>query len=622
MQAVFLLVAWACCWCAVAAEEEHKTEHEESAGDADTSISIMLFGAIAFMMCLFYLTHVHDEDFKCYMWRTVSATIAIFVAVILFQAVNGLVVATFLSEEEEEKPTVRTLAVGFAHFMCWHISLQFVLGWTSGGIEMPCLRVLSKEKEAPQGLQQPLAPRFEVELAEAEKEEMEEMEEKTEILIKCRALLLGHITGFSAIFAFGVAQQMLGSDEGLLEDMAPAVRLLAAFLVVPASWGVLFVVYAITNRARARAAVGDDGIEDEAEILWDEETAETEDDVIGLAMSFLLVQAVRQAIVGTLPNMEGEYEGLEIPSQAAFMLFVTGLLCIFVVVLAGKQMASDEEESRFRRQLENIGSMSFAWCTFWSLKYAVEGAVEFEAAIMNEIVLAQVVSAVSILGIYVGDLVADSDVTSNAVDMVIRGHMINAFGFLIGFAWEKTFDRGVLVIAEEYGDEEPKAKLALAGLLSWLVVPAWKWYIVPYTLELMRLDADRRKAEQLTESAQRSASFKDLLVDVKENVMNDMKNPGDVENPDIDHELDIAEKNLEDAEEQAQELQKKLDRLRWHSAYKKALIARNLQLGTHAHLLRQEFDHLQTTTQMLLDESCPPRHPPAPAAVATAAVTC
>jgi len=107
-------------------------------------------------------------------------------------------------------------------------------------------------------------------------------------------VLFGHITGFAAIAAFGEVQQEFGKDSKIF-----------AWLMVPISYGVLFCLQELLDRVRTVVAHMDDDEEDEAEILWDEQTEETEDDVAGLCCSFMFVQALRFTVAGDLPNAEG-----------------------------------------------------------------------------------------------------------------------------------------------------------------------------------------------------------------------------------------------------------------------------------------------------------------------------
>merc|ERR1719272_2667250 len=85
------------------------------------------------------------------------------------------------------------------------------------------------------------------------------------------------------------------------------------------------------------------------------------------------------------------------------------------------------------------------------------------------------------------DKVADADWTDEHADMAIRSIM-SAMGLLIGFSWEQCFDASVGAIAATTADSSIKivnphtTKLALTIFCAGLLVPAWKWYMLPFII--------------------------------------------------------------------------------------------------------------------------------------------
>merc|ERR1719330_1777850 len=69
---------------------------------------------------------------------------------------------------------------------------------------------------------------------------------------------------------------------------------------------------------------------------------------------------------------------------------------------------------------------------------------------------------------------------------------ISALGLLVGFSWERCFDRGVEMLAAmmeregvgELENERHKALCRLIGavIVTIVIVPAWSWYIVSKVL--------------------------------------------------------------------------------------------------------------------------------------------
>merc|ERR1719162_2189185 len=114
------------------------------------------------------------------------------------------------------------------------------------------------------------------------------------INLLCCATILGHICGFAAINAFGALQQ---ASKELLWDGA-----------VPVIAGVsLLTLYRGANMLRYYVAKID-GVVDEYEKLWNEDVIETENDVVDLCISFLVVQEFRFLINGSLPDVEGNFD--------------------------------------------------------------------------------------------------------------------------------------------------------------------------------------------------------------------------------------------------------------------------------------------------------------------------
>lgn len=274
---------------------------------ADMGIATMLMGSMAAVMAMFYLVNHSDPEFRRYSWIVISATISIFVAVLMFQAVNGCVEYQF--ELEEASHWIK-LVVGFTQLLVWFSILQAALAFITGAVTMPCFR----------GHAAPAHTGPEGEDPRAEKEAHERMH----LNLKCWAVLLGHITGFACINAFSEVQQMFGKGS-----------LLISFLTVPVAFLPIRGFLWMTDAARLKIAMADDGEEDEHEKLWDEETEETEDDVIGLAISFLLTQALRFLIAGALPNAEGEDEDWHSRWQCAVLIVIS---FVFVTVQIVRNM--------------------------------------------------------------------------------------------------------------------------------------------------------------------------------------------------------------------------------------------------------------------------------------------
>jgi len=431
---------------------------EEEAKAVNTGVSVMLLGSIGFMMGLFYLVNQKDNDMRKYSWMVISSTISIFSAVLLFQAVNGVVEAYILGEHPEE---LVELFVSMAHFLAWFLFLQLVLGFLSG-----CRQGGQHKHEC-----------------------TEEEKEATELNLKTGGILLGHLTGFAAINAFGVLQQQLPHT------------FLVSLLCSPFAWMSVFFLGRVTQAIRTKVAMRD-GKEDECEKSWNEEAAETENDVIGLTSSFMVVQAFRLLIGGTLPNAEGEEpEGIESSHSdfQAWLLCSIGLIFVVMEVVRIIKFPCNDERLNLRLlpQLKNIIAMDYAWCVFFSSNWFI--AAHFFTKVggmMQEITVALFVTAVALALIFILDKVEDMEATGKTVDSACRA-VIKAISVLIGFSWEKAFDTAVVDFTTAVTFfPHPLTKLILALLLALLVVPAWRMHILPCVVAFEEAEEAEEEGDQ------------------------------------------------------------------------------------------------------------------------------
>jgi len=434
---------------AAAEEEESAEEKAMNAG-----ISVMLLGSVGFMMGLFYLVHQQDLDRQKYSWQVISSTISIFSAVLLFQGVNGVVETTLLDGASESIE----LLVGIVHMLVWFVVLQLLLAFISGAVACSsCLQFLFPEGEASKKLN-----------------------------LKCWAVLLGHITGFATINAFALLQQQVPRN------------LCSTFVVAPMAWLLVFLIGRVTNQVREAVALGDDGVEDISEKMWDEETEETEDDVVGLAVSFLVVQTVRFAVGGSLPNAEGQESAAAMEQHTGFQIMsLMGTGVVFAVLEVLRTVFIKRQFGRFTVQMRNIVAMCFAWCLFFSSEWLFSKECPYFEGMLKEVVIALFVTTVALIFIFFLDVIADLPETGKDVDKAIRA-VVQALGILIGFSWEKAFDTAVEGVSESTEKYAPPSgtKLVMAIVLAGVVVPAWRMHILPTILAFEEEEEAEEEAEE------------------------------------------------------------------------------------------------------------------------------
>jgi len=239
---------------------------------------------------------------------------------------------------------------------------------------------------------------------------------------------------------------------------------------------------------------------DAFEEKWDEQTEETEDDVIGLAVSFCLVQSLRFAIGGYLPNSEGE-------EPEAVMLTHTNIQCIALFCVGYALVAAEVLRilytkfaiPRITAQFSNIAGMTFSWCIFFGMDWGmVANFFHNNGGMIKVVSIAIVVTMVAMAMIFVLERVAGM---SSSMQSVVRA-LVNSIGILIGFAWEKAFDVAVAEVAETANFlsfiSPPWIKMLLAIGLAGMVVPAWKRHILPTILQIEKEEEDEAGEREKT----------------------------------------------------------------------------------------------------------------------------
>jgi len=295
---------------------------------------------------------------------------------------------------------------------------------------------------------------------------------------------------------------------------------LLTLTIVPIGYMGLWGMYNGYKQVRDRVSLGDDNEVDEYEALWHEETAESENDVAGLSLSFLTVQSIRFAIGGVLPNKEGvespETEASH-PGRQWQILVLCGMCFGSLGILlikaqscvestkAGNQEQEERKERLMRvvEILNNYFLFGNAWCFFYGVKWALSATRFTDEAALLHVVIALVLSAVSFLMIFALDWVMDNGILGEGSDLADKAGEKIIFGLsiLVGFSWEQCFDTAVGVIAVSAKARCPPAfsKLVMSCILVLVVFPGWRRYILP---------KERSFEEETTEEGQKKSVLK------------------------------------------------------------------------------------------------------------------
>lgn len=423
-------------------------------------ISIMLLGSVGFMMSNFYLVNWPDPDIKKISWEVISSTISIFSSILIFQAIDDVLE---LYVWELFSPWAK-VAMRMIHMLFWFVVLMLMLAYFSGAVAHLDEDYLLEQQAL---LQQGSATANSEEAKHLRKAVRRIMRVMT-IDTKAWGKLLGDMTGFAATAAFGSVQQAL--------PHTPAWGLFSIFVALLG----LVILFWVSHSIREQISLRD-GKLSEFEELWDEEISEVEDDVLALALSFLIVQVLRMIIVGQLPDLQGgDTPNLQLPDYAPISILALGAVAACLQV--GKSILVKNDNDRVHNWFRDILSMCLAWSLHWGVMWwATIHLSKLGAPSLIAVLGALVVSVLAWGLIFILDKLADQDWTDETVDRSLRA-FIRACGVLIGFSWENSFETAVGGVVDGLPLPAPVVKLLMALVLASMVIPAWKWYILEKAL--------------------------------------------------------------------------------------------------------------------------------------------
>jgi len=492
-------------------EGEEGEEEEFEYTDVDVGVGGMLLGSVAFVMLLFYFVNWQDDDIRRYSWSIISTTVSIFTSVLMFHGINNALMKILVDYCGLVESGYLLVLVAYTFFLVWFAAMQVVIGLETGAYATYAPINLLEETWTianamrwdygmtvdPKYVRAPDARKSIADINQTElfvtkrKTEKEKMERRA---IAVRTLF-SHMTGFACIHA-GVHLQALPFFSQSVGMAFAAVFINRVFLLF------LFNVTLPSEAPRNEAATGTAEAEEDphrmcAELCKDE-VIEAENDIASLATSFLLVQAMRFALTGTLPNHEGlEEPPIPISMQTILSLYGLGLGCMVLVMMLIKSGLS--ARYKFLCVVQNTLGMSLSWCIFWSTRWVAAGSEALEKykcgmeTMEGRILLALTLSGVALAVIFCLDHLEDMSAGSASELSSVIQNCINALSILVGFSWEHSFDFSLEAVAHTTVNPN-LAKLVFTGLVAFIITPAWRRYILVKVIQLNQLQAEEAKA--------------------------------------------------------------------------------------------------------------------------------
>eukprot|EP00928_Gymnodinium_smaydae_P038649 TRINITY_DN26613_c0_g4_i1.p1 TRINITY_DN26613_c0_g4~~TRINITY_DN26613_c0_g4_i1.p1 ORF type:complete len:575 (+),score=53.21 TRINITY_DN26613_c0_g4_i1:81-1805(+) len=478
------------------AMHEREEEFEEEKQEATNLVAAcMLLGGIVFVMSLFYLVHFPDKDIQRHSWSVISSTLSIFVAVLVFQALRGVMevcIVEPLAESASDGARVR-ISVFFTYLQ--YVLIFLILQGTLAHFAFTRVHVSDSNAE--------------------DDKAVTEHKMTKRLKAMCWGTLNAHMAGFAGIHCSTDLQQLEIFASSPLTSLIP----ICIFALFQAG------LFRLSSRLKHRYGRNRPDDIKESISKWAEYAEEAENDAASLALSFPAVCVVRYAVFGVLPNADGMEPTVHAhPLLRMILLLGLGLAFALVAILlvllsqsSGGEHSNMLEvqgvlegdahslEASFQAQqsfaaymtrwnhiIESALAMMFAWCLLFDTKYAVNGLIvqmvgpSDPNSCVVRVIIALTVSMGAFVAIFFLDKLQDMESTGERADRAI-GIVITSLAILVGFSWEQSFDAGVEVIAELSANLGAMAhvmvKLCIAILVGVVMVPAWRKYILRKVLE-------------------------------------------------------------------------------------------------------------------------------------------
>ena len=299
-------------------QEEPEEEQEEEVEEDDTHrainvvVSVMLFASLTFVMSLFYLVNWPDPQIRAQAWRAVSQTIVIFVSVLVFNASNGFVtwhdqyhfegldaLTKLRVAESLAQPDTGDFLVAMAQLAVWILAFQFSVSVCAGVVFWQPDQLITgtaRRVDAPALDDKDKTPKGGEELKKGG--QLTPTAADLEIATTASQMIIGHITGFAGINAFGTLMQLSPfADSVALCFLAWCVAVLGIVGMVVGS--------EMLRDACLRKLKGDwyaSSLLQAKLQLLDHQAHHGGNDVIALVASFLLIQVRANPLPITNPN--------------------------------------------------------------------------------------------------------------------------------------------------------------------------------------------------------------------------------------------------------------------------------------------------------------------------------
>jgi len=415
-----------------ASKSEGDSEGEvESAGDKHLAHAIILgIGTTVVLgMAIFSLAASEDKAISSNTWSMLDMVIAIFIAVLWYQAIDCGI--------DRLQTRLDAASPHFVHFshLC-HAVLLF----------LAAVVISFKIREDKKSLA---------------------------IFCGCGA----HFVSFSSM-GFGVALQEHLADEHAGYGVLLSVPLLAVALVL------LYYFFAFFKKAHGMTEVDEE---------WDDSIDDVENDYLAMALAVVLTLSVNYLIVGKYNNLEDiEGVHNHTPMERKAMLIYAVLLLPIGAFVASKvaQVGATTKSEGLKKVCGvsvSVISMMVAWAFLQAGQWEVAIFSDGQAKIVKRLewaIMATVCGLVLTVGL--SQMQQDTpgrDAGIIAAEKAVAKVGLVALGLVVGFSWEQLFNEAIEHMAEDNEDYEFRLKIGLALGMGILVLPMYSQYFKPAVIK-------------------------------------------------------------------------------------------------------------------------------------------
>jgi hypothetical protein len=301
---------------------------EEESGGGSYAMGCTMISNLLVAMCTWHFINARDRDIRKNGWNIISDTTSIFTAVLIFSFSHEAIEYLFQYYFDDDFETKRYL--NQAECVFWYFVMMGLL------VHYACL-LKGQEK------------RKKIIASEGLRDQKEGMKV---------ALLFAHACGFTVMYGWGMVQ-CSDSRDYKQDPLHSALLIPSAFF----KWFGILSALGILRKGVLKFCLKADPKEDKLVALFEDSIEDGENDIYGLAVSFLVVQSLRFKIGGTLPDALGDEDGdsywnhsssesIHLYTVAAGFIFCcVPVLAIIVQPIASK--AVDIIKSKCLRTLES-----------------------------------------------------------------------------------------------------------------------------------------------------------------------------------------------------------------------------------------------------------------------------